>query len=346
MSDGLHTFIGVREGEIDEDIASAWASSVTCASEQMGKVRHEFEWSAIIGVKGEGRSGNRFGLGKEFDIGSFRIAPSSRSLTHIGRNLTSPSLAVATTMHSWPLLVRSVSSGYNWPSASAFAARDLRQLCALLSLHSEYHTWTVLEAPALISWGERKVPECGYAFYTRPPDGDLQQPPEAPDGYWAPSDWLFNAWQMMTTRLWLARAVTMQHEGQMIEEEHPSLAGVAYTSAIEAIANRMFVEEKCAACNGHLHIAENFRNALKLVLPEHLASVLGKSYGLRSRSVHQAVLHGSETTPGQFGVSWTDPQLAFDLQIVLGLRNASRDLLILALKNQLPRKAALNPSAE
>ncbi len=343
-NEGVAVYLGGRAEGIDDEIAEAWAAAVACATNRLGQITEHFEWSAIIGARGEGRSGGRFALGHRFEIGAFELSPAGRPLTQVNRNIVAPSLNSASTHHSWPVVVRGRHSGFNWAAANKRAAFDLRRLCALLSLDVEYHTWSVLEAPVPLAWGERCVPERGYPFYSASPRGTFAEPPSEPESLWEPSGWLPQAWVVMMQRPWLANAVVMHHEGQLTDEEHPSLAHVAYVSAVEAISNHLFDEERCEQCGAHLNVAARFRATLQLVLDPVQAARLAASYGNRSTSVHQGRLHGSDNAPGFFGFAWNDPQRDFDYQVVLGMRSASRALLVLALQGGLPARTRFSPA--
>jgi hypothetical protein len=61
-----------------------------------------------------------------------------------------------------------------------------------------------------------------------------------------PPGWLDEAWRRAETRPWLAAAAVTYSEGLLLEDAHPSLAGVAFISAIEAIAYRTHLRFRCA----------------------------------------------------------------------------------------------------
>ena len=84
--------------------------------------------------------------------------------------------------------------------------------------------------------------------------------------------------------------------------------------------------------------------ALKLVLGPDQVPWLESSYGDRSRSVHQGRLHGSDSAPGQMGLGlfFVNPERDFDIQVIR-LRLASKKLMIMAVRNQLPQRRAFEP---
>ncbi|HML01611.1 MAG TPA: hypothetical protein VK428_15615 [Acidimicrobiales bacterium] len=339
--EGLEVLIGGHEEEVDEGIVAMWATAVQCATSRLGKMSHEFEWTAIIGTPAEGRFGGRFALGAGARIGPFELTPGGRPLTQMARNTAGPSLSTASVRHSWPVLVRSRHVGFNWPSAQKRASFELRRLCALLSLDSDYHSWSVLEAPTPLGMGERRIPESGHPAYSPMPTGHFAEPPSEPESLWQPSSWVTKAWDEMARHPWLAHAVIIHHEGQLLDDEHPSLALVAYVSSIEAISNRLFEDRRCETCGSHLYVAARFRETLALVVGGNQLARLATAYGDRSTSVHQGRLHGSDSAPGSWGIIWNDPERTFDLQVVLGMRAASKALLVLAFSDGLPPRRTL-----
>ncbi len=338
LEDGLAVYLGGRQDGLDDAIASVWSAVVKCATSRVGQTSEEIEWTAIIGTRGEGRYGGQFALARRIHIGPFELTPGDQALVHMGRSLLAPSLHSASIGYSWPVYVRGSHQGYSWAAAGKGAGFDLRRLCALLSLDRDYHCWTILESPTPLALGERRLPESGHATYSPTPQGPLSGPPDEPSELWEPSSWLADAWDEMARRPWLANAVLMHHEGQVTDEEHPSLALVAYVSSIEAISNRLFDDVRCEKCGAHLNVAARFRETLRLVVPADRADRLAPAYNRRSTSVHQGRLHGSDNAPGMFGLIWNDPEREFDLQIVLGMRTASKELIILALQGRLPAR--------
>lgn len=335
--DGLEILLGGREEDIDEEIATMWATAVRCATNRLGTTSTELEWTAIIGTPAEGHYGGRFALEAVARIGPFELSPGGRPLTQLTRNTAGVSLYSAGIRHSWPVLVRGRHTGFNWPSAQKRGSFELRRLCALLSLDTDYHPWTILEAAAPLDWGERQVPESGRPAYSAEPHAGIGEAPAAPESLWMPSNWIASAWDEMTRRPWLAHAVVMHHEGQLLDDEHPSLALVAYVSAIEAISNHLFDDDRCETCGNYLHVAARFRETVALVVGTYQAAGLATAYGNRSTSVHRAMLHGSDSAPGaMFGSIWNNPEQTFDTQVVMSMRAASKELLVLALQGRLP----------
>ena len=225
--------------------------------------------------------------------------------------------------------------GYAWPAASKKVAFDLYRVCSLLSVALDVCA-VVRESPAPRPWGIRKAPP----RLSWQKERDLPVASETPSAVQVfPAD-LASAWNEMTRRPWLAHAVGSYHEGLLTDSPHPSLALVAYVAAIEAVANRLFTESRCPTCEAHENVAARFRAALRLVLDESEAERLGSIYNPRSLTVHQGRLHGSETVPGSFGFGFHNPEQGF-LVKVLQLRRAARELLLLALRGQLPHKTPL-----
>ncbi len=132
----------------------------------------------------------------------------------------------------------------------------------------------------------------------------------------------------------------MHHEGMDLRREHPSLALVAFVAAIEAIAQITKKPEKCDKCGMVLGSASRFRGAIEPALGEEEARLLGDAYGpRRSRTVHDARLHGSELQFGGWGsmsLFLPDDTFGFTAGTVVPAQKASRSLLLDALGVSLP----------
>ena len=111
---GVLVSFGGREGELDDQVASAWTAAVACATSRLGHESQTFEWTAIIGPRG----GGRFALADVTRIGPFELIPGGRPLTMVESGSIMPSLHSRTPSLSWPALVRGSHEGYSWPDTS------------------------------------------------------------------------------------------------------------------------------------------------------------------------------------------------------------------------------------
>jgi hypothetical protein len=80
----------------------------------------------------------------------------------------------------------------------------------------------------------------------------------------------------------LAHAVLMHHEAMTLARGHPSIALVAFVSAIEAIAQISKDAPRCDCCKQIKDSTQCFRDVIAGVLPDEQAAYLTKSYEYRS----------------------------------------------------------------
>ena len=171
--------------------------------------------------------------------------------------------------------------------------------------------------------------------------------PAEPRNIWTPPKWLDEAWEQMASRQWLGHAVAAYYEGLRLHREHPSMALVAFVSVVESVSNYLFDVSRCSECRSHLHVVARFRAVLRLVVSDDDADQLGAAYSPRSLTVHEAHLHGSDTSASSgMGPLWNDPYQDFDW-VVHNMRRASAELLIRALRGRLPdRRGKFNRNVD
>jgi hypothetical protein len=338
---GVFIAVASKTEELDEAAADAWAQAAQCATLRLGASATEYHWTAIIAPPAIRITGAEPAIEGEANVGVFRLVSTGQPL-HERMPPQLPSFSSTGSGVSWPILVEARHTGYNWAAALQKAAFDLHRLCALLSLVLG-ECLVVREAPAPVTDGVRRAPNRVW-WQHWPEDFDASTAPEPRNVKTIP-DWVSSAWQQMNDRPQLGHAVAVHHEGLRVQFEHPSLALIAFVASIEAVANLLFRDDRCPECGAHKDVAARFRAALRLVATDEEARRLGTAYSPRSRTVHQGRLHGGETTPGMFNFSWgIDPIREFDW-MVWGMRGASRKLLQIAVRGELPSsRVAFDPS--
>lgn len=326
---------------LDESSVEMISNAIRIAESRVGKSNKEFEWSAVL-LQRPGPRGVAERLDRPFSIGRNRLAPLDfvfRDPYPVNRHDSLHSYGVH---QSIPVRVVGRSPGYSWrEDASKNAARTLRDICAILAVSWEFHTYEVVEAAAPIDCGIRQARECrpwlrGAQFFR---NGEVD---------WAShsiNDWYDVAIEKVNHEQKLRYAVDAFLEARYVEDLHPSLAVVAYTASIEVVAGMLFKAQRCAACGSHMEIARRFRAALREVLSEGAAASLERMYNSRSRTVHDGRLHGRETTPGYWGFSVfpDDVSGTFSWE-VMHLATAARLLLLRALTGGLPPQRVLSTS--
>lgn len=331
---------GLEEPFVSDELLAGLRDAVSEVKGRLGDPGAEFEWSAIVGHPANRIGGIEKHLEAPGTVGPLRLESSGVILAEPGTSDQS-SLSSWALHRSVPIRVFGRSTGYRWDAASLGAARDLRTLCALLTL-----AWGadvgVKEGPAPLEWGARQVPD--RPPWYAPPEFDAESDDaDLPGSPTTVPEWVDPAWNAARHGAWRSRALDAYLEGVYAETHHPSLAAVAYTAAVETVAARVFEIPRCPSCGGRHGIAKAFRAALRVVLPETEAEELDPVYVSRSKTVHEGVLHGSEIAPGVFGGGiWTsDRSRDFRWRTLWRLRSAAGRLVKRALMDNLPPKGPL-----
>jgi hypothetical protein len=321
----------------DKELVSAFRAALKSATEGICKPGRAQKWSAIIGEAPSVFQGNPQRISESFSLDGVRLSSTERYFWQPGVS-ASPSVGSFTLHHSIPILVRGASVGYDWVhTARQDAAEKLGVLVAFLSIIWNIHV-DVEEGPVPLEFGERQLPDQhpavkGLDLATLPESdtvGDLVVP-----------EWINDAWLMTKRRSRIKSSVLMYMEGLRVEDRHPSLALVAYVSAVESISLMLFKEKRCKECSNHLDVGNKFLEALKLVTEGSDFEMLRLVYGNRSKTVHQGKLHGTELALGafSFGMLSNDSTTSFKWNNVHIMKGAARRLLIMAMRGQLPERA-------
>jgi hypothetical protein len=309
----------VGQGAPDEGQVAPWVHAVTQAKARLANQHPEFQWTAVIGPS-PNNYGTALGLAEAATIGSLRLRPGGSRLVEY---LPASSLSGRNTFWSWPVLVEGTAKGYNWPAATEAAARDLTRLCALLSV-SWRRGWQVRQPPMEGAGSSLAIPEYA-AFEEHIPIGDniVRADVSVPE-------WAGEAWGILARDPTARNALTAYYEGLLVEEDHPSLALVAFVAVIEAIGKELDPPLRS--------YFQRFRRALRLVASEPEVERLQSIYDARrSRTVHEAAIHGRELARGALPLAsffGPDPFSRFELEVVGQLNRLSCDLLHLVLKGE------------
>lgn len=145
--------------------------------------------------------------------------------------------------------------------------------------------------------------------------------------------WLAAAWKNVEDDPNLSDALDSFYEGMLLLSEHPSLAMVAFVICCETHGSRSIPERRSRA---------RVRAALETVLnPEDAGELVNAYYTHRNETAHQGKLHGLEKSSGRQldrMVGEENPELAFSLGLLRGLRDATRDLLLSAVGGSRPAR--------
>ncbi|MEV3896123.1 hypothetical protein [Streptomyces anulatus] len=320
----------------DEGLITAFIAALESAMKEIREPVKNHKWSAIIGEMPAMFHSNPKKLSSALTLEGLKLSSTERYFWQSSPQLL-PSFNSRQIHVSVPIIVRGTSVGHDWiHAAQPQAGKTLASLVAFLSV-----IWNVLidvqEAPAPLEWGERQLPE--QDPWMRELDADTRQNPGLVDALEQP-EWIKDAWILMNRRAKIKSAISMYMEGLRVEDRHPSLGLVAYVAAVEAISLMIFKEERCESCSNHLDVGSKFLETLKLVTDEQDRETLRPIYGNRSHTVHRGKLHGTEISLGTstFSALTRDELSLFKWQSVETMKKSARKLLIMALRDQLPRR--------
>lgn len=204
----------------------------------------------------------------------------------------------------WPILVEENGLETGWPDTERQAARSLHRLVCLIGL-AWNEPWQVRVAPQLSSNLPPNLPEGWLAEVPEPflghnPQIGMRSEAGLPD-------WIQAAWYRLEVddpAGDIGAALSLWHEGVLLQPEHPSFALVAFVACVEQIGKVL-----APAIGGS---RGRFWSALQLGTNAHELTELKKVdvYKLRSMTAHGSRMHGLETV---FGSVVPPPALAAGL---------------------------------
>ncbi len=337
----LYAFVSGKGENAPDDQIHIWRTALQYATERLSEEHPTFSWWALVGPQ---TNGGQIGcLGVEFGIGPLRL----REMDWACYQKESVGFSGLVKRRWLPVLVEGVCRGYSWDSASLDAHRDLRKLCSLLSLETDWF-WRL----------------CGDANIegTRP----LARP-SSPMGLIEPCPWedekelrsrkvnididrMVGAWERVNSDTRVQTAIDAFYEGMSLKDSHPSFALVAFASAIESMGRLLFEEEipqRCEACgkNKVNPSRQLFRKAIELVeRPDRAKRMTERIYGWRSGTAHSGHTFGFEDTFGRRSYTcWNleeRPEDDFFVRGVYSGQQAARSLLLKLFSGELPNTPA------
>ncbi len=325
----LHLYVAGQSVDADAD-ADIWRQGVAAALAHMGS-RLAVDWVAIIAqalpsglLNGQRLSETTTSAGIEFSILNGGIAEDmSVAMPEVG-------LMTSQFVH-WPIQVRGSTACFTWMNdGDVITMQRLRTVTALLSLWWD-RCWVLREGPRKsgVTFADARGKLMGNAWQPVSTD-DIRSTAGAPI---AVPGWLESAEGVLKTKRLLRDALLMHHEGLALRRDHPSMALVCFTAAIEAVAQVNKKPEKCPECGSTLSSRARFDEAVQSVLSAEQSSYLSDAYGTRGRSgtVHLSRLHGIEVqanSSGRMSLFVTDAPFHFTHGTVAVAQDASRSLLL------------------
>ena len=269
-------------------------------------------------------------LDRQYIIGPLTLDPGPRqTVDYIQLLAKGWSRSVA-----WPIIVSGLIDR-EWPEVDRLASRQLHRLCCLLSLVWG-EAWQVRIAPQRTSSLPPEVPEPILVPAVTWPDWDdstqIGCREEAPL-----PDWFSEAWQRLedgANRSVLAPALSLWHEGILLQSEHPSMAIISYVAAVEQVAAPVL------GADGKRSSRQSFMQCVdKVATPDDLAALKKADvYGKRSATSHGGALHGIELEFGHpllHPLGPGDPTFDFMFDTLRRMARIARSALIEALRKPL-----------
>lgn len=264
-------------------------------------------------------------LARAYDLGQVRIIPGDRQHVDFVASLVQGWSQLV----SWPVLVTG-QLDKSWPATDRQAARWLHRLCCMLSV-AWGEPWQVRLAPTQSASYPAGVPDPILVPRRYVYDGGgqigLREEVDLPGWFVGAWHWLEGAGAGKTAQA----ALSMWHEGILLQAEHPSMAFVAYTAALEHTAPLLRPDQLSVSAR------RQFWSAVSAVAShdelERLAAA--DAYAKRSATTHGGALHGIEL---EFGfmllepIGQEDPTYRFMFDNLLLLSQVSRRALIRVLQ--------------
>ncbi|MFE2534721.1 hypothetical protein [Streptomyces sp. NPDC059371] len=327
-TDGLHLSLAGQREQRQEDIAM-WRGGIEAAIARIG-TRNKERWIAILSQnQPDPHTLNGQRLDGDTTIGDLSFASLTSGVSEDALIPMSGHGVTVGQFSHWPIEVRGSTSCYTWRRDGEVATlARLRRISAALSLAWD-SPWLVREGPHDSNLSQERSHLQGHSW--RPVTDETMRDGSRP--ITIPS-WIANAERIMAETPRWANALLMHQEGLTLKRDHPSMALVCFTAAVETIAQINKNPEKCPECSMVLSSRQRFEDTIHGVLDEEQAMYLMKSYPQRSKTVHQGRLHGTEMQINGFGrmsLFVPDEELLFTAGTVEAAQEASKRLLLNAL---------------
>lgn len=292
--------VGNEADAIDEEF-SLWEQAAKSVSELIMTNAPERRWNGIVGPLPRQRFRRPWRMTTFADCGHMTLFAASTYMVEGMPGDHRWGLSINTSEGSWPIIIHGTSRVYDDHRLTTIAFKDMTTVCCLLSL-ALAEPWVPRGHPwdeSFHRWGVSAKPE-GTPEWIDPPD-------PTPQTTFSLEDWLPTAWRRTQdpSAEHLHNAIWAFREGLLLIEQHPSLALVAFTSALETLAFAKYSDEgvRCGECGQIKGTTSRFRRLLRQHLGKKRAKWFVDFYDRRSKTVHAAVFHGSELSAGWQGIS-------------------------------------------
>lgn len=317
--------------DLDGGTRELCENAVAAAQRMLDEEPKEFSWSAVIGHDPDVASYTAERVGEDpVVVGGITLTSGPEKVFEYVTDTSAYGERKLAVM--WPVHVADQVLATSGRQAARIAALKARQLCALLSLISHDY-WIVRIGPA--------VSEAPKEPWFPATDQSLVEPGVVDDNYGEPRvlsfpEWIGDSFTVLDCDRKIGDALIAYHEALLLQERHPSMALVAFMTAIEAIGSRTVALTRCQTCEHcteEFGYARRFRRTLSRVLHRKEISYLGDVYNYRSRTAHDGTLFGNDRFSGMTNFAHllaSDKERDFR-SLLSVLRRACRRLLVLEL---------------
>lgn len=325
------TVVGLTEKDVENE-AGLWFSALQESITAIHSPRATVKWNAIIGPLPQVGIGIN-AVDIPVTVGGMQLGAAHSCMKEGISGTFSWEYRLNQCFQSWPSVINGTSEVAHEGLFRKAAMLDLTRLCALISLHLD-EPWSVrheiqrdVQHVLTVPEYHRNAPE-----WIKNPSIEITPPKRFDISEWIEKSWLALA---KPKNNYLVNAVLAFREGVTLSRDHPSISRVALISAIEAVANKRYGAKypPCSHCGNIPRATEKFRQIIEYELGDDALPSMRQQYKLRSGTVHQAAIGGSERYSG--GI--VDTNLFRSLSGDLGdfelisshqIRNAARAILM------------------
>lgn len=324
--------IGVEASEHSSALRDApiWSKAISAVVNEVGGVE-QHEWWSILFPTSFADGVVRLDCSQSH--GAYHLTPSPRTYARLKEQFPRTLSRGGAVEVGYLVVAQGRSQGYDTEAAMRRASQGILDLCAALTLDTGLF-WEVLEQaqPARVSPENLPLAEDDSLSDLGSHDHVVKR--------FAPTPLTAELLEEMANNLDVRELVVGFYHGASIERRSPSLATVMYVGIVETIGSRIEPLSRCTccdACNKREGYARQFRAALRLVLPQQEAKRLSNLYSKRSKTAHQARLHGMEHRHDWIANTFQPDESHYFLYAeVLHIKAAAASLLRLLVDERLP----------
>lgn len=338
-SGGARSLAILLSAGCDEDLeVTNWCQVILRSLKRMQE-GVESKWFAIIGARWDLACASCFPYNGK--IGDFTVRSVDQRYVALDSGALTMDAGGGRVHFYYPVVIEGKCKESDSRSLLRIARREVAWISGVLTLCTDAE-WVLLRQPHVGEHFEYEIPAVSPGIPVEL--GQLSNTVRQVHLY-ADPDLLFRA---MRTNVKLSNRVKAFSHARSLEKTSPSLASILYVSLIESLGKNLAKRDRCDCCPEctiPVGCSQQFSAALRLgARSEQEFNLLSNMYSKRSRTVHDGLLHGWESSPDlntpNFWADASDPE-NFQFQYCLPLMEVARRLLLNSVAGALP-----NPLSE